>query len=274
MHRGYAKLWRKSLDSAVWKNPNLWRFWTWCLMKATHKETADMVGYQCVQLQPGEFIFGRKKACLETGLSEQTIRTCLVSLEKLGNLTIKTTNKFSVLTIVKWEDYQDCNQQVTSKPTNNQPATNQLVTTNKNNNTRTQEEEKKSERAKALSTDNSAESSGHRPSQCSPEEWEKYLAYSRDFLDRQHQAWGPLVKVTESKVVAGAKALDNLVRVQDFPKKVVHETIEWAMADDFWSQQLRSLGSLTKKSKNDELKFSNILAKRAEEVKRAQRNAA
>lgn len=136
------------------------------------------------------------------------------------------------------------------------------------------EAEEEGERAKALSTDNSAESSGHRPSQCPPEQWDKYVAYSRQFLDRQHQAWGPLVKITESKVQAGAKALDNLIRVQGFPKRTVQETIEWAMADDFWSQQLRSLGSLTKKSKNDELKFSNILAKRAEEVRRAQRNAA
>jgi hypothetical protein len=239
-------------------------------MKATHRETADMVGYQCVQLQPGEFVFGRKKAAEETGLSERTIRTCLVALENLGNLTIKTTNKFSILTVVKWEDYQQGGQQTTNETTSKRPANDQQATTNKNNNTK--EEEKK--RAKALSTDNSAELSGHRPSNCSPEDWEKYLAYSREFLERQQEMLGKLVKITESKIIAGAKALDNLIRVQGFERRAVYETIEWARLDDFWGTQVRSLGSLTKKGRNDETKFSNILSKRFEEVKRAQRNAA
>jgi|GEM_PF-1447735 len=143
MYRGYTKLWRKSLDSTVWKNPNLWRFWTWCMMKATHKETTEVVGYQEVHLMPGQLIFGRTKAAKETGLSEQTIRTCLVGLKKTQNLTIESTNKFSVLTIVKWEDYQQDNGRPTSKTTTNQPASNQLVTTNKNKDTRTQKEEEK-----------------------------------------------------------------------------------------------------------------------------------
>ena len=132
MHRGYVKLWRKSLDSPVWKNPNLWRFWSWCLLKASHRETAELAGYQCVQLNPGQFLFGRKVASQETGLSERSIRTSLHSLEKLGKLTIEPTNKFSVLTIVKWEDYQHCDQQATTKMTSKRPASDQQATTFKN----------------------------------------------------------------------------------------------------------------------------------------------
>lgn len=64
------------------------------------------MGYQVVDLEPGEFVFGRRKAALETGLTEREIRTSLARLKNLGNLTIKSTNKFSVIRIVNWETYQ------------------------------------------------------------------------------------------------------------------------------------------------------------------------
>ncbi len=123
MNRGYVKLWRKSLDAGWIKNPKLWAFWTYCLMKASHKEFDAIVGLQVVHLLPGQFVFGRKKASKETGLTEREIRTIIDFLIKAGNLTIKTTNKFSVITVINWPIYQSeaiendqlNDQQVTSK---------------------------------------------------------------------------------------------------------------------------------------------------------------
>ncbi len=107
MNRGYVRLWRKSLDAGWIKNHKLWAFWTWCLLKASHKEFDAIVGLQKVNLFPGQFVFGLKKAAEETGLTIREIRTIVDFLKKSGNLTIKTTNKFSVITIVNWHIYQD-----------------------------------------------------------------------------------------------------------------------------------------------------------------------
>lgn len=123
MNRGYIKLWRKSSDSGWFKNPNLWTFWCWCLTKASHKEIDIIVGYQKVHLMPGDFIFGRRSASIELGMSERTIRTNLDSLRKRKNVTIKTTNKFSIISVINWDIYQSdkstsdqqSDQQVTSK---------------------------------------------------------------------------------------------------------------------------------------------------------------
>lgn len=101
-------------------------------MKATHSEKAELVGYQCVPLLPGQFVFGRKQAAFETGLSERSFRTSLLTLEKLGNLTIKPTNKFSILTVEKWENYQTGDQQASTKTANKRPSNDQQTTTNKN----------------------------------------------------------------------------------------------------------------------------------------------
>jgi len=59
------------------KNPKVLSFWVYCLLKASHKPLKAIVGYQQVSLQPGQFVFGRKKTAEETGLSEREIRTCL-----------------------------------------------------------------------------------------------------------------------------------------------------------------------------------------------------
>lgn len=123
MGEGWVKLWRKAIDSGLIKNHNVWVFWTYCLLKANHeKDYKQVIGFQEIKLQPGQFIFGLHKASDETGLSVQKIRTCLSFLKKYKNLTIKSTNKFSIITIINWGTYQkeslapnkQSNKQVTS----------------------------------------------------------------------------------------------------------------------------------------------------------------
>jgi len=65
-----------------------------------------MVGNQKVEIKPGQFIYKRQKASEKTGLPERKIRTCLSQLVKLHNLSVETTNKYTVITIVNWSDYQ------------------------------------------------------------------------------------------------------------------------------------------------------------------------
>jgi|GEM_PF-1154230 len=111
MNRGYVRFYRKALDSGWIRNHKLWAFWSWCLLKATHKEYGAIVGLQVVHLTPGQFIFGLKKAAEETGLTIREVRTVLDFLKKAQNVTVKTTNKYSVITIVNWESYQGDSQE-------------------------------------------------------------------------------------------------------------------------------------------------------------------
>lgn len=130
MADGWIKLHRKARHSSMWKNWELWRLFEWCLMEAAYKPVTVYVGYQAVDLQPGQLIFGRRMAHKETGLSEQTVRTCLHVLTSGKNpaLTIESTKAYSIATIVNWDRYQngddEDNQQVTHEPTNGQPTSN------------------------------------------------------------------------------------------------------------------------------------------------------
>ena len=133
---GWIKLHRKLIDSAIFDNPKLLKVWIWCLCKASHKPFELMVGNQIVQLQEGQFVFGRQKAAVELNINDRTVYDYMKLLEKCKMVNIKANNKFSVVTIEKWAFYQGCDddyQQQTSQQTNNKPTTDQHQTnTNKN----------------------------------------------------------------------------------------------------------------------------------------------
>jgi len=127
MNEGYIKTWRKCLDSGMLKNKNLWAFWSWCLLKASYKKRKKTIGYQEIILEPGQFVFSRKMASAELCMTDREIRTCMASLENSEKVTIKSTNKFSIITIINWGIYQsnenENDQQNDQRPTNNRPTT-------------------------------------------------------------------------------------------------------------------------------------------------------
>jgi hypothetical protein len=125
VNRGFIKTYRKTLEGDWLKNWGLWAFWSWCLLKATHKERDVLVGNQQVHLMPGEFIFGRKKAAAALGATERNVRTWLHSLEIMQNVTIRSTNKYSVISIINWVAYQgdDSSERPTERPVPDQQPT-------------------------------------------------------------------------------------------------------------------------------------------------------
>lgn len=90
--------------------------------------------WQGMTIKRGQLVTGRKALAAQTGLSEQTVRTSLNRLKSTNEITIASTNKFSVITVVNYGKFQDVPEMLTSTSTNSltndQPATNQQLTTN------------------------------------------------------------------------------------------------------------------------------------------------
>lgn len=120
---GWIKLHRQLLNSAIFKNERLLKVWVWCLLKAEYKQSETMVGNQLVKLEKGQFIFGREEASKELGIKESTLYKDMKNLEKLNFCNIKSNNKFSVITIEKWEFYQDTEENENNKNNNNVTTT-------------------------------------------------------------------------------------------------------------------------------------------------------
>ena len=87
------------------------------------------------EINRGQIVVGRKALSESTGISEQSIRTSLEHLKSTSEITSKSTNKFTIITLCNYEIYQgdenEINQQNPSKLTNDQPTTNQQLTTSK-----------------------------------------------------------------------------------------------------------------------------------------------
>ena len=132
MNRGYVKLWRKSKDTAIFGHDGMWKLFTLCIMKASHKSVEIMMPglIEPISLQAGQFITGRealhfdyhqghlnKRYSRKAAPTAITLYRWLLNLEKLQILHIKSCNKYSIITICNWEQYQEFEQQVNNKRT-------------------------------------------------------------------------------------------------------------------------------------------------------------
>lgn len=123
---GYIKLHRKMLTWEWYTDINTKAVFLHCLFKANWKDGR----YRGQIIKRGSFVTGRKKLAKELGLSEQEIRTALEHLKSTNEITIKSTNRFSVITVVNYGVYQDIpdTEQPTKQPTKRQTSNQQSTT--------------------------------------------------------------------------------------------------------------------------------------------------
>ena len=119
---GWIKYYRKSINNPLFKKPSVWHYWQYCLLKANHEPNKIIWNKKEMVVDKGSFVTGRKQASLETGLSQQNIRTAiktLVNLKMIAVSTEKSTTKFTYLSVCNYEEHQLKeilpNQQLTSK---------------------------------------------------------------------------------------------------------------------------------------------------------------
>jgi hypothetical protein len=92
-------------------------------MNVTSENKTENIGNQDVSLLPGQFIFSYSIAEKNTGLSMQNLRTCIRDLKNKNYIDLKSTNKYSVITICNYTNNKDTktdkqqasNKQTTSK---------------------------------------------------------------------------------------------------------------------------------------------------------------
>lgn len=127
---GWISLYRKFMNWQWYKNSNVKAVFIHLLLCANHKE--EMVGRRIVHR--GQLITSRDSLSEATGLSPREIRTCLSKLKSTDEIEVETTNKYSVITIKKYDVYQRSFEEgATSKTTDKTTSKNKQQATNKNN---------------------------------------------------------------------------------------------------------------------------------------------
>lgn len=125
----WVKLHDKFLEWEWHDKPEMVALWLHLLLFANWKDRR----WHGIVVRRGQLVTGRQALSEATGLSVQSVRTCLERLKSTNEITIKSTNKYSIITICKYDTYQ-CgedfsNQQTNQQLTSKQPTTNQQLTT-------------------------------------------------------------------------------------------------------------------------------------------------
>ena len=113
MNNGFIKLHRSMMEWEWIDDHNTFRLFIFMLFLANHKPKK----WKGIDVNRGQFVSGLHSLSTKTGLSVRQIRTAISHLKSTGELTSKTTNKYTLYTIENYSKYQDKTVEATSKTT-------------------------------------------------------------------------------------------------------------------------------------------------------------
>ncbi len=125
---GFVKLHRKLIAWGWYQDYVVKDVFLHLLLTANFKDSQ----WRGITLKKGQLITGSKRLADDLGFTRQQVRTALGKLKSTNEITIETTNRYSLITIVNWNDYQSDDDTSTNKSTksatNKQPTDNQQIT--------------------------------------------------------------------------------------------------------------------------------------------------
>ncbi len=134
MENDWISIHRKFKDWQWYKNINVKTLFLHLLLKANYKNNY----WKDIFVKRGQILTSIEHLSQETGLTVQQTRTALSKLKLTNEITIKTTSKYTLISIEKYDFYQKNNKSITNRLidnlTNEQQTDNKEVTTNNKDN--------------------------------------------------------------------------------------------------------------------------------------------
>lgn len=125
----WIKIHNKLLDWEWASCPETMALWIHILLRANYEDKR----WQGITIPRGSFVTSVDNLASTTGLSAQQVRTSLKRLISTSEITSKSTNRFTIITVCKYDSYQ-LNEESINKQNNepnNKQATNKQQTDNK-----------------------------------------------------------------------------------------------------------------------------------------------
>ena len=138
--QGYIKLYRQIVNTAIWCDSDKLKLWMLCLLKASHDARDVITGNSIVRLDRGQFLTGRDAlenefnhgVRREKRVSGKTLFRYLEMFAQLQMLSIKKSNKYTIVTVLNWDKYQYSCPEDVPKVSSDCPESVQVLSTNKN----------------------------------------------------------------------------------------------------------------------------------------------
>ncbi len=125
---GFVKIHRKLLQWGWYQDNVVKGVFLHLLLTAAFRDSQWMGR----TIKRGQVVVGVQKMADELGFTRQQVRTAIKKLKSTNEITTETTNKYTIVTVVNWEEYQLIDEiptnKITNTPTNEQPTNNQQIT--------------------------------------------------------------------------------------------------------------------------------------------------
>lgn len=125
---GWICLYKKLINWEWYQDGNTCRLFIHLLLLANYEDKS----WQGQLIKRGQLITSLQHLADGLNLSVRQIRTSLEKLKSTGEITSKATNKYTLITIEKYEDYQAKEEKTTSKITNEQQSNDKQMSTTNN----------------------------------------------------------------------------------------------------------------------------------------------
>nr|DAM12974.1 MAG TPA: replisome organizer [Caudoviricetes sp.] len=251
---GWIKVHRKLVDWEWYNDINVKVVFLHLLLTANHKEK---------QWKGQTILRGQKLTSIEhladdVGLTIQQTRTALKKLKSTHEITIKTTNKNTLITIEKFNNYQfeidednkQNNKQFNNLITNNQQTNNKQITTNKNEKNDNNDNIKKEKNKKRKTFEEVLAENN-----CS----EELEITVRDFIDMRKTIKKPM---TSKALELLFRNLEKLTNLEEEKIAILNQSIEhgWQTVYPLKTNNMRnsSKGEIKEEEKQEELKEIDI----------------
>jgi len=129
---GWIRLDRAIQDNFLWQEPEALKLWLYLLMAASLTDKATAFNGQMLTIKRGQLVFGLNAASARLNISIRRLRKYLNWFESDDMIDKQITNKFSIISITNYSQYQDTGKQPSSKSqaTAKQTSTTIQVTSN------------------------------------------------------------------------------------------------------------------------------------------------
>ena len=129
---GWIRLDRAIQDNFLWQEPEALKLWLYLLMAASLTDKATAFNGQMLTIKRGQLVFGLNAASARLNISIRRLRKYLNWFETDDMIDKQVTNKFSIISITNYAQYQDTGKQASGKSqaTATQRATTIQVTSN------------------------------------------------------------------------------------------------------------------------------------------------
>ncbi len=132
--QGWIKIHRQLLENPLIGKPNYLALWIILLLKANHKPKTFIWNGKKQICSEGQLLTGRNELSKQSGICAGTVENILKYLEIEQQIEQQKTNKFRLITIKKWKDYQKNEQHFEQQIDNRLTTDCHQIDTNKNDN--------------------------------------------------------------------------------------------------------------------------------------------